>query len=93
MESYRKKNNVFMVRSPYATVEINEDVCNGCNTCVDVCLMDVFAPNPVKGKPPIIMYPDECWFEGCCLENCPLYDKGAIKLNTPLPMKVSALRG
>ena len=86
------ETNKNMIRSPYTTVVINEEVCSGCNICVDVCMMDVFAANPEKGKPPIVMYPDECWFDGSCLDECPLYEKGAIRLKTPLPMKVSVLR-
>lgn len=88
----RKKSN-HMIRSPFSSVEINEDICSGCNRCVDICLMDVFVANPSKGKAPLVKYPDECWFEGCCLEACPLYKKGAIRLNIPLPMKVSILKG
>jgi len=32
--------------------------------------MEVFIPNPEKGKPPIILYPEECWYGGCCVEEC-----------------------
>jgi len=58
------------------------DLCNGCNTCVDICQMDVLIPNPEKGKPPITLFPDECWYGGCCVAHCPV--PGAIKLNHPL---------
>ncbi len=63
-------------------------VCNGCNMCVEVCQMDVLMPNPEKGKPPIVLYPDECWYGGGCVEYCPLREKGAIKLNHPLMQRV-----
>lgn len=79
--------------SRFRTVVINEEVCIGCNICVDICIMDVFSPNPEKGKPPIVVYPEECWFDGCCVDMCPLKDKGAIKVRIPLPMRVSVLRG
>lgn len=65
-------------------IEIDERVCSGCNRCVDACMSDVFEPNPVKGGPPIVMYPDECWYGGACLLACPLYEKGAIRLKIPL---------
>lgn len=35
-------------------VYFNEDVCDGCGRCVDVCMCDAFVPNPEKGKPPIL---------------------------------------
>lgn len=58
-------------------VEINPEICNGCNKCVEVCQCDVFAPNPEAGKPPLILFPQECWQEGSCVEACPR--KGAIR--------------
>ena len=56
--------------------------CNGCNKCIEVCQVDLLIPNPVAGKPPIILYPEECWYGGCCVAVCP--KPGAIKL-TGLP--------
>jgi NAD-dependent dihydropyrimidine dehydrogenase PreA subunit len=70
--------------TPSRPVIIDPDVCTGCNICVERCSMDVFIPNPEKGKPPIILYPDECWYEGHCLFACPT--PGAIKFNHPLVM-------
>ena len=93
MSNPDSKAKAYMIRSPISTVEINEEVCDGCNQCVEVCPMDVFAASPEKGKPPIVAYPDECWFEGSCLLHCHLLEKGAIKLRTPLSMKVSVKRG
>ena len=87
-----KQINSYKTPSRFKTVEINEEVCNGCNRCVDICIMDILAQNPEKGKPPFVAYPEECWFDGFCVEMCPLKNKGAIKLNTPLPMRVSVLR-
>jgi len=48
--------------------------------------MDIFIPNQEKGKPPVILYPDECWYGGDCVSHCPV--PGAIKLNHPLMQKV-----
>lgn len=57
------------------------DICNGCNQCIEVCQVDLLVPNPEKGRPPIVLYPDECWYGGCCVAVCPL--PGAIRLNHP----------
>lgn len=74
------------VPTPNRPVIFNPEVCNGCNICVEMCQMDVLIPNPEEGKPPIILYPDECWYEGDCVCDCPR--PGAIKLNHPLRMRV-----
>jgi NAD-dependent dihydropyrimidine dehydrogenase PreA subunit len=58
-------------------VVIDPEICNGCNRCVEVCQVDVFAPNPEQGKPPLVLFPQECWQEGSCVEVCPR--KGAIR--------------
>jgi NAD-dependent dihydropyrimidine dehydrogenase PreA subunit len=57
------------------------NLCSGCNKCVEVCQVDILIPNPEKGLPPIVLYPGECWYEGCCVDICPR--PGAIKLYTP----------
>lgn len=72
--------------TPHKPVIFNADLCNGCNRCVEVCVMDVFIPNPQKGKPPIIIYPEECWYGGGCVNHCPV--EGAITLNHPLMQRV-----
>ena len=73
---------------PTNPIIFNEQVCNGCNNCVEVCVTDILMPNPEKGKPPIMLYPDECWYDGLCVSNCPLWQKGAITFNLPLDQKV-----
>jgi NAD-dependent dihydropyrimidine dehydrogenase PreA subunit len=72
--------------TPSDPVIIDPALCNGCNMCVHVCLADLFIPNQDKGKPPIILYPEECWYEGSCVTHCP--KPGAIKLNHPLTQRV-----
>jgi NADH-quinone oxidoreductase subunit F len=37
-------------------------------------------------SPPIVLYPDECWFCGTCVEECPV--KGAIRMEHPLNQRV-----
>ena len=57
-------------------------LCIGCNRCVNVCQVDILIPNPVKGKPPVVLYPGECYYCGSCVMECPR--KGAIRLRHPL---------
>lgn len=56
--------------------------CTGCNRCVDICQVDLLVPNIKKGDPPVVMFPGECWYCGCCVVVCPV--EGAIKLRHPL---------
>jgi NAD-dependent dihydropyrimidine dehydrogenase PreA subunit len=74
------------VPTPNRPVIFNPEICNGCNECIEVCQVDVFVPNPEVGKPPIILYPDECWYGGCCVYTCP--NPGAINFNWPLMQRV-----
>jgi NAD-dependent dihydropyrimidine dehydrogenase PreA subunit len=73
-------------------VYFNEKVCDGCEKCVEVCMCDAFVRNPKKGKPPILLYPDECWFCGSCVSHCPHKDEGAIQIVTPFQMRGSFKR-
>ena len=59
--------------TPNNPVVFDENVCSGCNNCVEMCVMDILMPNPEKGKPPIILYPDECWYCGLCQSICPTH--------------------
>lgn len=77
----------------YRPIMIDEEVCTGCNICVDICPSDVYEANPEKGKPPVVKYPEECWFDGYCVYRCPASAAGAIKIITPLPMRVCIKRG
>jgi NAD-dependent dihydropyrimidine dehydrogenase PreA subunit len=76
----------FNAPAPLKPVVFDKEICNGCNWCVEVCQMDVYIPNPEKGEPPIILYPDECYYCGSCVTECP--KPGAIKLNHPLMQRV-----
>ena len=74
---------VYAVYDPAAfnPLIFDPNICNGCIACVEVCQVDVLIPNPEKGKPPLVLYPGECWYGGCCVAACPL--PGAINLNIP----------
>ena len=71
--------------TPGQIVKINPELCTGCNTCIEVCRMDVMVPSLEKGRPPVVLYPDECWLCGCCSSDCPA---GALTIEYPLNQKV-----
>lgn len=71
--------------TPNQAIFIDEELCTGCRQCVDVCRSDVMVPDPQKGKPPIVLYPDECWFCGCCISHC---KTSAIRVEYPLHQRV-----
>jgi NAD-dependent dihydropyrimidine dehydrogenase PreA subunit len=87
MMAQKKINALPNITTPNTPVIFNPEICNGCNQCVEVCQIDVFIPNPVKGEPPIILHPDECWYGGCCVNECPC--PGAISFNWPLQQRGS----
>ncbi len=60
----------------------DENICVGCNRCADICQVDIMLPNPVKGKPPVVVYPGECYYCGSCVMVCKR--EGAIRLQHPL---------
>jgi len=68
--------------TPNECIIFDPEKCNGCNKCIDYCRADCLHPNPEPGKPPILLYPDECWYGGCCAGACPI--EGAIKMDHPL---------
>jgi NAD-dependent dihydropyrimidine dehydrogenase PreA subunit len=83
------ENKAYLVPNPVTpgcAIRIDAARCTGCNLCADRCRMDVMVHNPQKGGPPIVLYPDECWFCGTCVEDCPV--KGAIRLEHPLNQRV-----
>jgi NAD-dependent dihydropyrimidine dehydrogenase PreA subunit len=73
--------------TPNKAVEFSADFCVGCNKCVDVCPTDVMMPNPEKKQPPIVVYPEECWYCGACVEEC--MHKGAITMLHPTQQRIS----
>jgi NAD-dependent dihydropyrimidine dehydrogenase PreA subunit len=72
--------------TPNQAVFIDEGLCKGCNRCADVCRSDVIVESPDKGEPPVVLYPDECWFCGCCVAHCPV--PGAIRVEFPLHQRI-----
>jgi NAD-dependent dihydropyrimidine dehydrogenase PreA subunit len=73
------------IPTPNRPVIIDLSICNGCNDCVEVCPIDVFIPAAERGDAPIILHPEECWYCGCCVNQCAL--NGAIKINWPIQQR------
>ncbi len=60
----------------------DEELCIGCNRCMNVCQADIMIPAPEPGKHPVVLYPGECWYCGSCVMECPR--PGAVRLQHPL---------
>ena len=63
-------------------IVFDETKCVGCNRCANICQVDIFLPNAQKGKPPVVVWPGECYYCGSCVMVCP--NPGAIRLQHPL---------
>ena len=66
--------------------KIDKNKCVGCNTCAQICCMNVFGP-VTPGQIPVVRYPEECWHCRACVMDCPTQ---AITLRYPLPMMMLA---
>jgi NAD-dependent dihydropyrimidine dehydrogenase PreA subunit len=60
-------------------LSFDPEFCIACDECVDVCQVDIMIPNPEAGLPPLVVFPGECWYDGSCVDACPV--PGAISLN------------
>jgi NAD-dependent dihydropyrimidine dehydrogenase PreA subunit len=67
-------------------ITFDPDLCSGCNKCIEVCQVDILIPNPDRECPPIVIYPGECWYDGSCVDECPV--SGAIRMHQPLMQRV-----
>lgn len=65
---------------------IDKSKCVSCNTCAQICTMNVFGP-VTAGEIPVVRFPEECWHCRACVMDCPT---GAIDLRYPLPMMMLA---
>jgi adenylylsulfate reductase subunit B len=64
---------------------IDNNLCNFCGICYNVCPQDVFAIEKQSRRVPEIAYPQECWYCGACVVDCP---RAAVSLDLPLPLHI-----
>jgi len=62
---------------------IDQNLCQRCGTCYDICPQDVFGFQ--EDEIPTVDYPDECWYCGACVLDCPVE---AVSLRLPLQMRI-----
>lgn len=55
-----------------AKIEIDEEACKGCKTCVNACFVDVMRWDEAKKKP-IAAYQQDCVWCFTCELNCPVH--------------------
>jgi len=63
--------------------QIDKTLCQRCGTCYDICPQDIFGCR--EAEIPTVDYPDECWYCGACVIDCPAE---AIRLRLPLQMRI-----
>ena len=66
---------------PAMPITFDAEKCIGCLRCMEVCQIDVMLPPEEPGQPPIVAYPEECWYCGSCVMEC---THDAIHLHHPL---------
>jgi NAD-dependent dihydropyrimidine dehydrogenase PreA subunit len=62
-------------------IRINHAKCIGCKRCYEMCPPDVFEFDD-HSKLLRVAYPEECWFCGTCIFECPV--EGALTMELPL---------
>ena len=62
-------------------IKIDYSRCKGCGRCYEICPTDIFGFD-AQTRLLTVEYPDECWYCGACIFECPV--KGAINLELPL---------
>ncbi len=60
-------------------IQINQEACNGCGICADICPCDVFRLNEESGLSEA-KYEGDCWYCGACEQDCPTQ---AIQVDLP----------
>lgn len=62
-------------------IKIDYSRCTGCGMCYEVCPTDIFGFDD-ESKLVTVEYPEECWYCGACIYDCPV--EGAIRMELPL---------
>ncbi|MEM2454719.1 MAG: hypothetical protein ABIM44_03525 [candidate division WOR-3 bacterium] len=84
------EKKVYVPVPAQSIIIFDPNVCTGCPDvkpeppCIRACRMNMLIPNPEKGKPPIVIYPEDCCECGCCVHACPRALQGAIKMIYPI---------
>ena len=87
-----KDKKVYLIPNPPTpnqAIRFDSEICTGCNLCVEICRSDVLMPHPEQGRPPLVMYPDECWYCGTCVTEC--NHPGALEMLHPLHQSISVI--
>lgn len=76
------KEKTAVVSQPFrGGIRINYALCKGCKKCYEVCPTDIFAFDDAS-RLLTVAYPEECWYCGACLYDCPV--KGALEMELPM---------
>lgn len=78
----KKELTASIIHCSARPLRFDETLCVGCSRCANVCQVDIMIPNPESGRPPVVIYPGECYYCGSCVMACP--HPGAITLEHPL---------
>ena len=62
-------------------IVVHHGRCIGCKRCYQICPSDVFEFSD-KSKLLSVAYPEECWFCGACIYECPVED--ALTMDLPM---------
>jgi adenylylsulfate reductase subunit B len=62
-------------------IHINHAKCIGCGICYEVCPSDIFEFDNDTNLL-TVAYPEECWYCGSCLYDCPV--EGVLTMDLPL---------
>jgi NAD-dependent dihydropyrimidine dehydrogenase PreA subunit len=69
------------------TLQLNDNLCNGCGMCIKVCPHEVFK---LTGKKAHIIRKDYCMECGACEMNCP---EGALSVNSGVGCAAGIING
>jgi ferredoxin len=77
----------FLYLPEVVSLELNEQICNGCTMCLKVCPHNVFE---MSGKKAHIIRKDYCMECGACAMNCPV---SAITVSSGVGCAAAVIKG